>query len=275
MSKSRDNSAFIAANRDLWNAWTPHHVTGEFYDVEGFLAGREVLDEVETGCVGDVGGKKLLHLQCHFGMDTLGWARRGASVTGVDFSHEAITQARALAKRAGIEARFVECDVYDTLHNVEPGTFDIVFTSYGAISWLPDLGPWAEVIAGALKPGGVFEIVEHHPYLWPFDESITDHELVWKYRYFGGEVLREDNIGSYGAPDSGVEAASFSWQHTFSDQIGALLGAGLRITSLTEYPFISFPWFPYNVKGEDGFWHMPDDMPELPMMYRITATKDV
>jgi SAM-dependent methyltransferase len=203
----------MSANRDLWNAWADAHVGSEFYDTAGFLAGRETIDRVELEGVGDVTGKSLLHLQCHFGQTTLSWARHGASVVGVDFSERAIALAGDLAGQLGLDARFICADVYDTLAHLDGERFDVVFTSYGAISWLPDLKPWAEVIAGALKPGGRFFIAEHHPFLWVFDDLSNDIVPTFRYRYFDTNALRCDEDGSYAAPDSGIKAVSYSWQH--------------------------------------------------------------
>jgi SAM-dependent methyltransferase len=263
------------ANRRLWDAWTPAHASSEFYDVDSFLAGRDTIDAVEAEGVGDVTGKTLLHLQCHFGLDTMSWARRGASaVTGVDFSHQAVALARSLASELDLPARFVETDVLDTLDQLDGERFDVVFTSHGALSWLADLRPWAEVVAGALKPGGTFFVAEHHPSLWVFDEGVEDRELVFRYGYFDRETLREEQTGSYAAPDSGVETVSYSWQHTFEELVGSLIGAGLRVTGLREYPYLSFSWFPYMEKGADGFWRLPAGMPDIPLMYSLTATRD-
>lgn len=261
----------IAANRELWNAWADAHVGSEFYDVAGFIAGRETIDSVELEGVGDVDGKSLLHLQCHFGQTTLSWARHGASVVGVDFSPRAIEIARELTAQLELDARFICCEVTDTLKHLDGERFDVVFASYGAISWLPDLKPWAEVIAGALKPGGRFFIAEHHPFLWVFDDCTQELAPPFKYRYFDRNALRWEEDGSYAAPDSGIKATSYSWQHTFDEIVNALIGAGLRITSLREYPYLAFQWFPTMVRGEDGFWRMPEGAPDLPLMFSITA----
>ncbi len=263
------------ANRRLWDAWTPTHIASEYYDVDGFKAGHDTLDEVELAGVGDVTGRTLLHLQCHFGLDTLSWARRGATaVTGVDFSEPAVEFARGLAGELGLPARFILSDVYDAPEHLDGERFDVVFTSYGAISWLPDLGKWAEVVASSLKPGGRFFIAEHHPFIWVFDEGVAERELKFAYPYFGREALREEMTGSYADPESGVKTVSYSWQHGFEEIIGSLVGAGLRIESLREYPFLAFKWFEYMEKGEDGFWRMPADMPQLPLMFSLTATLD-
>jgi SAM-dependent methyltransferase len=269
-----DAAALVAENRRTWDAWAPHHAASEFYDVAGFKAGRETLDAVELDGVGDVRGKSLLHLQCHFGMDTLSWARHGARVTGVDFSEPAIATARELAADLDLDARFICCDVYDTLDHLDGERFDVVFTSDGAISWLPDLGPWARVIAGSLKPGGTFFVAESHPYLWMFDEDVADPGLVFRYPYFDRSVLAQTSTGSYAVPEAEVVTTQNSWQHTFEELIGALVAAGLRVTSLREYPYLYFSWFPWMVKGDDGQYRLPAGMPDLPLMFSLTATLD-
>src|SRR5207245_11749512 len=182
MESSDDAQRYVRANRDRWNAVTPHHVASQFYDVEGFKAGRARrrtgMDELEVALVGDVRGKTLLHLQCHFGIDTIGWAQRGAIVTGVDFAGEAVQAARRLAPEMGVPATFVESDVYDLPANLQ-GRFDVVFTSHGVLGWLPDLERWAQVIARFLAPGGRFHLTEAPPSAWlcrapPTDGTRTD-----------------------------------------------------------------------------------------------------
>jgi SAM-dependent methyltransferase len=274
MDDSTDTDRLVADNRRMWDAWTPHHASSAFYDVASFKAGRESLDAIELAGVGDVTGKSLLHLQCHFGLDTLSWARHGALATGIDFSEPAIRAARVLADDLGLDARFILCDVYETLDHLDGERFDVVFTSHGAISWLPELGPWAEVIASALKPGGMFFIAESHPYLWVFDEEVEDPELRFRYGYFDAGPLTQEQTGSYAAPESGVSSTPHSWQHTFEDLVGALVAAGLRVTSLREYPYLSWAWFPFMVKGVDGMYRLPHGMPDLPLMFTLTATLD-
>lgn len=273
---SADPGDLVRANRDLWDGWTELHVPSEFYDVEGFKAGRDTLDAVELEGVGDVKGTSLLHLQCHFGLDTLSWARRGARVTGVDFSEKAVAHARRLAHELGIEARFIQADVTDTdalLGRLGGERFDVVFTSHGTISWLPDLRPWARTVAGALKPGGTFFIADSHPFTWIFDDEITEPGLRFRYKYFGREALRWEEKGSYAVPDADFEGVSYSWQHTFEEIIGSLVEAGLRITSLREYPYLAWRWFPWMVKHGDGCYRLPEDMPQIPLMFSLTASK--
>jgi ubiquinone/menaquinone biosynthesis C-methylase UbiE len=178
MSKSNQN--YFKANQALWNAKTPVHIESDFYDMPGFLAGNSSLRHVELNEVGEVSGKTLLHLQCHFGQDTLSWAREGAVVTGVDFSEKAIKKAREIADQTQLEAEFVQANVYDLPEILPDRKYDIVFTSYGTIGWLPDLDKWASVINHFLKPGGFFYIVEFHPFIWMHDSSMEKIE----YSYF-------------------------------------------------------------------------------------------
>ncbi len=195
-------------------------------------------------------------------------------MTGVDFSEKAIAFARETATDMEIDARFICSNVYDTLEHLDGERFDVVFTSYGAISWLPDLGPWAEMIAGALKPGGTFFVADHHPFLWMFEEEDKEPEFRFKYKYFGRESLRWEEKGSYAVPDSDFEGTSYSWQHTFEEIIESISTATLRVTSLREYPYLAFQWFPFMSKGDDGFWRLPEDMPDIPLMFSLTATRD-
>ena len=166
---------YFEANRRHWDEVVPIHMRSDLYDVDSFKAGKSKLKPVEREELRDVRGKTMLHLQCHFGLDTLSWAREGAIVTGVDFSEPAIEGAKALAAETGIEARFIISDVYSLPDRLEE-EFDIVFTSYGAICWLPDIGRWAQVVTRFLKPGGTFYMVEFHPVCGIFDNdpAVTD-----------------------------------------------------------------------------------------------------
>ncbi len=176
MSEPGGHEQEIADNRKLWDAWTAIHTAGSFYDVQRFRDDPSDvrIQDWERRELGDIEGRSLLHLQCHFGLDTLSWARLGASeVTGVDFSEPAIAFARELAAEVGLadRSRFLVSDIYDLPGPLEGETFDVVYTGRGAIGWLPDLGPWAASIASFLAPGGVFYIHEGHPVLWAVDED--------------------------------------------------------------------------------------------------------
>jgi len=176
---------YLAANRALWDEWTAIHETSSFYDLEAFKAGGSRLRDYEVDEVGDVTGKSLLHLQCHFGIDTLSWARLGARVTGADFSDRAIELGRSLAAELRLDATFVRSDLYD-LPSVLDGQFDVVYTSRGVLGWLPDLGRWAGVVAHFLRPGGVFYMTEIHPVAqafafvdWPVPFLVRQDDGTW------------------------------------------------------------------------------------------------
>lgn len=261
----------VAANRRRWDRLADLHLESTFYDVAGFKAGKASLDGVELEGVGNVDGLTLLHLQCHFGLATLDWARRGAKVVGVDFSARAIRHARELAGELKLDARFVEADVCHALAHLGGERFDVVFTSYGTISWLPDLRGWARTIAGSLKPGGRLFLADFHPVLWMFDETSSVEDLRLAYSYFARDALREEERGSYAVPDADFTAVSYSWQHNLEDIVSTLLAEGLHLTSLREYPHLAWKWFNFMTQGTDGFWRMPAGAPDLPLMFSITA----
>jgi SAM-dependent methyltransferase len=266
---------YLEVNRETWNMWTQLNVGSKFYDVEGFKAGRRTLDPIALAGPGDVTGKSLLHLQCHFGMDTISWARQGAIVTGIDFSEEAIKTARALADELGIPATFIQSNLYDLPQNLT-GQFDVVYTSYGVLGWLPDLERWAQVIAHFLKPGGIFYIVEVHPIPLLFDEHRQDAELRLLYPYFqGAEPIRIEEDGCYAVPDSPIRSVTYVWIHPIADIIGSLLRAGLRIESFEEYPFVRWAVFPWMERRADGAWQLPPGKESIPLMFSLKATKEV
>ena len=278
-SETIDAEDPIGTNRETWDRWTDLNYASDFYDVDGFKAGRSSLDPIELAGVGDVAGRRLLHLQCHFGMDTISWARLGARVAGVDFSPRAIERAIELARACDVTAEFYCCDVSEAATRV-PGEFDIVFVSYGAISWLPELETWARTIAAKLARGGRLFVVDHHPSLWVFDDTdppttaAADAQLRYRYPYFGTEALREEATGNYSTPDSDIVSVSYSWQHTFEEIVGSLLCAGLRITELREYDRIAWAWFPWMERGDDDLWRMPAHVGDIPLMFSVTATRD-
>jgi 2-polyprenyl-3-methyl-5-hydroxy-6-metoxy-1,4-benzoquinol methylase len=264
----------LKANQETWDTWTRYHVASKFYDVEGFKAGGGALDPVVLAGLGDVTGKSLLHLQCHFGMDTLKCARRGAIVTGIDFSEEGIKAARTLAAEVGIPATFIQCNLYDLPQQLT-GQFDVVFTSHGVLGWLPDLERWAQVIEHFLKPGGIFYVVEVHPVALLFDENRQDAEFRLLYPYFQGTApLRIEENGCYAVPEAPIRSVTYVWIHPMSEIIGSLLRAGLRITALDEYPFVAWAVFPWLERGPQRYWQLPADRPNIPLMFSLKATKD-
>ena len=221
--------------------------------------------------VGDVHGKSLLHLQCHFGMDTLTWARLGAKVTGVDFSGEAIKAARKLSREIGIKARFIESDVY-ALPDILKSKFDIVYTGGGVLCWLPDLDKWAQIIAGYLKCGGFFYIMEGHPLMNIFDNSTDAKELKVKYSYFNNpEWLNEDPGNDYADSRFKAKHGTSEWTHSLGEIVNSLVDAGLKIDSLHEYPMLFFKQFSFMTQDKDGYWHLQGD--KLPQIFSPKATK--
>jgi 2-polyprenyl-3-methyl-5-hydroxy-6-metoxy-1,4-benzoquinol methylase len=256
------------ANLRRWDDLVAVHERA--YGIEAFRAGASSLTPLEVAEVGEVGEKRLLHLQCHFGLDTLSWARLGATVIGLDFSAKAIDLASQLADERDIPAEFVCSDVYDAAANVD-GQFDVVVTSYGVLCWLPDLRQWAEMISQLLAPGGFFYIVEQHPIGSMFLGS--SGELVARHAYFNTGAIEETGQGSYADPSAVLEhPTSFEWQHSLSDIINAVVGAGLRIDFLHEFPICRFQWLSVMEQGEDGWWRVPG-RDDVPFLFSLKASK--
>ena len=260
---------YFEANRKGWNLRTEVHKNSEFYQLERWKKEGNSLTPIELREVGDVNGKKLLHLQCHFGQDTLSWARLGAIVTGCDFSDHAIDFARELAAELDIPARFVCCNLYDLPEHLE-GQFDIVFTSYGTIGWLPDLDRWAAVIAHFLRPGGMFYMADFHPVIWMLDDRM-EHLI---YPYHGGEVIETEQVGTYADRYASIEYKEFGWNHSLSDIINSLIRQGLRIELLNEYDYSPYDCFDKTVRGEDGNYRIQGLEGIIPMVYSIRAIRD-
>ena len=259
---------YFAANKDLWNKRTAVHKDSSFYNLKGFKNGDTVLTPIELNELGNVNGKTLLHLQCHFGMDSLDWARRGAIVTGADLSDAAIRTAEELNDELGLKARFICSNVYDLTDELAE-TFDIVFTSYGTIGWLPDLDKWAAVIVNHLKPGGTFYIAEFHPVMWMFDDDFTHI----KYYYDNREVIVTENEGTYTDRSAAIKAKEYSWNHSISEVLNALIQAGLKIELFNEHMYSPYPCFQNMVETENGKWHIRGMEGKIPMVYSVRAIK--
>src|SRR5580700_6127856 len=202
---------YFEYNRKLWDERVESHKNSKFYNVKDFKAGKTSLNATELAEIGDISGKSILHLQCHFGMDTISFSRMGAKATGVDFSDDAIDLGRELAKELKTETRFISANIYDLKEQLD-SKFDIVFTSYGTVGWLPDLTRWAEIISHHLKKGGYFYIIDFHPVLWIFDNTSFDI----KYSYFNTGPIREEVRGSYADRANENVAIEYGWNHSLS-----------------------------------------------------------
>ncbi|MAE68882.1 MAG: SAM-dependent methyltransferase [Gemmatimonadetes bacterium] len=265
---------YSRANRDRWDELVPIHAKSPFYDVAGFERGRIALDAVEREGVGNVIGKTLLHLQCHFGLSTLSWARLGAEVTGVDFSPRAIDLARKLARKQDLPADFICCDVYDLQHHLDR-QFDVVFSSYGVLCWLSDLEPWGRTIARHLAPGGTFFLAEFHPFLWVFDDDPATRSLRLRYPYFKTpKPLRFEEDGTYTGDKLAKirNTTTYEWSHSFSDVLQALIDAGLKIDEVREFDRCCYQALPIMKEAEKGWWKLPKEVGSLPLMFSIRAT---
>ncbi|GAA2793401.1 class I SAM-dependent methyltransferase [Saccharopolyspora taberi] len=261
---------YLAVNRPMWDERVPIHVSSDFYDLAGFRAGKLALREFELAEVGEVTGRGLVHLQCHFGLDTLSWARLGATVTGLDFSGKAVEAAREVAGQAGIQARFVAADVYDAVTALGE-TYDIVYTGLGALCWLPDIDRWAEIVATLLRQGGFLYLAEFHPFTDTLDYA--DGRTV-TYDYFAeGPQIDEDSEGSYADPQAHVEhTRSIQFAHGLGEVVTALINAGLRIEFLHEHDHTLWPRF--QVLERDGIaYRYPEGSPRVPLMYSLRAGK--
>ncbi|MFA5891527.1 MAG: class I SAM-dependent methyltransferase [Actinomycetota bacterium] len=266
---------FRRANLAWWNEAVEVHMASSLYRVDEFRAGGSSLKWLEIEELGDVSGRRMLHLQCHFGLDTLSWARRGARVTGVDFSQVAVARARELAAETGIGARFI-CSEISTLPEVLDEEFDIVFTSYGALYWLPDIHDWASIVARYLAPGGTFYIAELHPFGSVFDGDDPDvGEFRLKYPYFHSPEPLADDTPDYADPSAAFASkTTYGWTHPIGEVVSALIAAGLRIEFLHEFPFSVYHQLPFLAQDDDGLWRAPEGMTPMPLVFSIRASKE-
>ncbi len=231
---------YLQENVKFWNGTIEHHLVSEMYDVENFITGKTSLKEIELGLLPPLHQKTLLHLQCHFGQDTISLQRMGALCTGVDFSPAAILQAKKLNKVCNTAATFICSDVY-TLPQIHEHQYDVVYSTYGTIGWLPNLAQWADIVNQYLKPGGIFVFAEFHPLVWMWD---NDFEKI-TYSYFTDQPIFEVEEGSYANPSAPTKANSVTWNHGMAEVMQALLQTGLQITAVNEYNYS-----PYNcLKG--------------------------
>ena len=255
-------------NRQSWNNRLEAHLNSDFYDLPGFFDGKGSLYSIELDLLGNLKGKKVLHLQCHFGQDSISLARLGADVTGVDLSDKAIEKAKQLATETAITAEFICCDIYE-LPKLLDKDFDIVFTSYGVIGWLPDLNKWAKVISKFLKSGGQFVMVEFHPVVWMFDDNFKEI----KYRYFNSGPIIESETGSYADKSAEITQDYVMWNHGMGEVLTNLIQNGLEIKSFDEFDYSPYNCFDKTVEISPNKFQIEHLGNKIPMIYSILATK--
>lgn len=264
---------FRAANRANWDERTGIHLRSAFYDVEQWLRDQPKPRPRELELLGDVSGLRLLHLQCHFGLDTLAWARAGAAVTGLDFAPAAVAAAQDIARRAGLAHRstFIWADVYEAVEALGRAQFDIVYVSLGALCWLPDVDRWAVQVGSLVAPAGRFYLHDVHPLAW----ALADERPEVKRSYFQeAEPLVEDYGCTY--TDAAVKMSNtrqYEWNHGLGETVSALINQGLRLERLEEHDWAVWPQFAWLVKTSAGTWAIPPDKPRLPLTFTVLASR--
>jgi 2-polyprenyl-3-methyl-5-hydroxy-6-metoxy-1,4-benzoquinol methylase len=257
---------YIEINKKSWNSRVDTHVASEFYDMENFLKGKNSLKSIELDLLGDLRGKKVLHLQCHFGQDSISMARMGAEVVGVDLSDKAVEKATEIAKKLNANARFIQADIYDLKNHLNE-EFDIVFTSYGTIGWLPDMNRWAEIVSHFLKPAGQFVFVEFHPVVWMFDDAF---EKV-AYNYFNVEAIVENETGTYADRTANIEQSYIMWNHDLAEVLTALIANRLEIEKFQEFDYSPYNCFQETEKVEEDKYVIKHLGNRIPMVYALSA----
>lgn len=259
---------YIEVNKHAWNSKTDIHLKSDFYNMEAFLKGESSLNPIELELLGNIAGKSILHLQCHFGQDSISLSRLGAEVTGVDLSDKAIEHARRLAQETKTNTQFICCDLYDLEKHLDK-SFDMVFTSYGTISWLPDLDKWGKLIAQCLKPNGRFVFVEFHPLIWMFNDDFDEIS----YNYFNSGPIVEIENGTYADKEADIAQASVTWNHSMSEVITSLLKHSLELAEIKEYDYSPYDCFNKTIEVEAKKYRIEPLGDKIPMLYSIVATK--
>lgn len=264
----KNNQEFFNTNRNAWNAKTDIHIQSAFYNVDAFLKGDTSLNQIEMDLLGEVKNKKILHLQCHFGQDSISLSRLGASVTGVDLSDVSIERAIEFAKKTNSDIHFICCNIYDLPHHLDE-KFDIVFTSYGTIGWLPDLKKWGEIISSFLKPGGEFVFVEFHPVVWMFDDNF---EKI-AYPYFNSGPIIETYTGTYAEKSANLSQEYVMWNHGLGEVLESLLINELQICAFQEFDYSPYNCFKNTSEMEPGKFRIKNLDDKIPMLYSLKARK--
>lgn len=259
---------YYKINKEAWNARTKIHLHSSFYDLDKFKKEVESVPDLDLSLLGDIRGKSILHLQCHFGMDTLSLSKMGANVVGVDFSEEAIQTAKSLNEELGLNAQFCCCNIYDAPAVLQGQQFDIVYTSYGVVNWLPDLTQWGHVISQMLKDTGKFVIVEFHPVLWMFNEDFS--QVRYAYSRKEPYVVEE---ATYTDSENDNRQKTVTWNHGLAVVLNGLLCNGLQIKSFGEYDYSPFNLFGNMTVEKNGTFKIAGKNGEIPMLFSVVAVK--
>jgi len=266
------------ANRANWDERVGVHLGARGYDLSDLRAGRGRLHAIEAAELPPPAGLRIVHLQCHFGADSLTLAQQGATVTGLDFSAPAIEAARTLAAELGLSerARFVQADLYDALAAIRPPHgFDLAFVTWGAICWLPDIRRWAEIVAALLRPGGSLYLAEGHPAALVFDDAsrAADGMPGFFAPYSSREPVVSDDPRDYADPEARlVNARTYSWIHPLAEVVTGLIDAGLTLDWLHEHDAVPWRMFEMLVPDSAGLHRWPDK-PWLPLAFSLMATR--
>ncbi len=260
---------YLKINKESWNKRAEIHINSDFYDVKGFKKGNTSLKDIELDLLGDIREKTLLHLQCHFGLDTLSLERKGAICTAVDFSDIAIKEAKKLRDELNMKSKFIYSDLY-SLPNLLDQQFDIVFTTYGTIGWLPDIHKWAKIISRYLKPGGKFIFAEFHPFIWMYDNDLN----YIKYSYFHSTPIVETETGSYADKNNDIKTKFVSWNHGLGEVINSLIHNGLQILDFKEYNYSPYNIFDEMSEISENKYIIEKFGNKIPLIYSILAMKE-
>ena len=270
---------YASTNRANWDDRVPIHLSStQAYNVDAFVTDAAMISrtvQFDSERLPDLAGQRIIHLMCHLGLDTLSFARLGADATGLDFSGESVAVGRDAASRAGLDVEFVQSDVYAARGAVE-GDFDIVYMSYGVLNWLPDMKRLGGVVRSLLKQGGLFHLTEHHPMAMAMDIPSDRDNLTVGYPYFdSGEPEISDNETSYISGEGKIaHPTTYQWQHSLSDVVSGLIDSNLRLITLREFPFGTFPSGHPLSQRPDGYWHYAERPEFAPLMFTVQAVRD-
>ncbi|MCF6241682.1 MAG: class I SAM-dependent methyltransferase [Bacteroidales bacterium] len=271
MKTKKKNQAnnYFSVNKLLWNKRTEFHLKSDFYNNEDFINGKSSLNQIELDLLGNIQDKNILHLQCHFGQDTISLARMGAKVTGIDFSEKAIEAGIKLAQTTNTHnIEFICCDLYK-LPKFLNKRFDIVFTSYGTIAWLPDINKWANIVARYLKTGGKFVFAEFHPIVWIFDNKFE--KII--YNYTKSDAIIETETGTYADKKANIAVQSINWNHSLSETINSLIVNKINIEQFNEFDYSPYNCFNNTVEVAPNKFMIKGLEKKIPLTYSILGIK--